>query len=232
MPAAPSPRSVADTQPDRCAGEQRQRHHLESDADNTVNSLAFSSDGDTIFTGGAFGTIGGQTRNKLAAIDKSTGNATSWDPDLDNTVNALAVTSSDEVLAARRGWRARSSQAGQDRHRRQRHLLDTDSKPGAGAPLAMWGDNLIVGAGSSAFSIFNYGYSDAVVQRPRPYSTRIVSAEQYTTTLDIRDRHSETDPYLQQRDMVLRCLDILRLRVEAWRRTGCRRKPLHLYGDI
>ena len=33
-----------------------------------------------VYAGGAFTNIGGQTRNFIAALDASTGNATNWDP--------------------------------------------------------------------------------------------------------------------------------------------------------
>ena len=36
--------------------------------------------GSLVYVGGSFSTIGGQARNNLAAIDTTTGLATSWDP--------------------------------------------------------------------------------------------------------------------------------------------------------
>jgi len=57
-----------------------------------VRSLAVQ--GDTIYVGGNFDTIGGQDRSSLAAIDANTGAATSWNPrpDYDHDVVALAVS--------------------------------------------------------------------------------------------------------------------------------------------
>jgi len=46
----------------------------------TVNSFIIS--GNTVYVGGCFTSIGGQTRNNLAAIDATTGAATAWDPNL------------------------------------------------------------------------------------------------------------------------------------------------------
>jgi hypothetical protein len=62
---------------------------------NGVNALAVS--GTTIYAGGAFSTIGGQNRNSIAAIDATTGLATSWNPNAGGTypfVHALAVSGS------------------------------------------------------------------------------------------------------------------------------------------
>ena len=50
--------------------------------------------GGTVYAGGDFTTIGGTTRNYLAAINVSDGSLTSWDPNADNTVNTLAVSGS------------------------------------------------------------------------------------------------------------------------------------------
>ena len=50
----------------------------------------------TVFVGGSFTDIGGQTRNRLAQLDPfvNTNNATSWDPNLNSTVNALSLSGS------------------------------------------------------------------------------------------------------------------------------------------
>jgi len=64
-----------------------------------IKAIAFS--GSTVFVGGMFENIGGQTRwGGIAALDASTGNATSWNPnntkiaDSTNAVYALAVSGS------------------------------------------------------------------------------------------------------------------------------------------
>ena len=44
-----------------------------------VSALALS--GNTVYVGGTFTSIGGQSRNNIAALDASTGNATAWNPD-------------------------------------------------------------------------------------------------------------------------------------------------------
>ena len=67
---------------------------------NGVNKLAVS--GSTVYFGGAFSGAdsvnGNVTRNYAAAVDATTGTATSWDPNLSNGVNALAVSGSTVYL--------------------------------------------------------------------------------------------------------------------------------------
>ncbi|MDD1750072.1 MAG: T9SS type A sorting domain-containing protein, partial [Methanothrix sp.] len=50
--------------------------------------------GSTVYAAGEFDTIGDSARTTLAAIDASTGTATSWDPKPDNLVRAIAVSGS------------------------------------------------------------------------------------------------------------------------------------------
>ncbi|MBI2618691.1 MAG: fibronectin type III domain-containing protein, partial [Ignavibacteriales bacterium] len=50
--------------------------------------------GSTVYAGGLFTSIGGQTRNRIAALDASTGLATSWNPNANSNVYALAVSGS------------------------------------------------------------------------------------------------------------------------------------------
>jgi len=69
-------------------------------ANGRVNDLAMS--GDIIYVGGEFWEIGGEARNRLAAIDAATGAVNPWDPQMSELwwgygsyfvrVNALAVS--------------------------------------------------------------------------------------------------------------------------------------------
>ncbi|MBU1669991.1 MAG: hypothetical protein KKF41_03355 [Actinobacteria bacterium] len=61
------------------------------------NVYAIASSGGITYIGGAFNQVGPaggsmETRNRLAAIDESTGAVTSWNPDANGAVNALAVS--------------------------------------------------------------------------------------------------------------------------------------------
>ncbi len=73
---------------------------MDPNANRYVYALAISADGSTVYVGGDFSsaygtpTIGGQTRNYIAAIETSTSNATSWDPNANADVYALAVSGS------------------------------------------------------------------------------------------------------------------------------------------
>lgn len=55
--------------------------------------------GDLVYVGGGFGRMGGQPRNGLAAVDRTTGLATSWRPALEGSVKYLAV-GADAVYAS------------------------------------------------------------------------------------------------------------------------------------
>ena len=62
-------------------------------ADNTVNALALSADGGTVYAGGAFRNVGGKARTRLAAIDAATGTVLdTWKPKASAAVRALGVS--------------------------------------------------------------------------------------------------------------------------------------------
>jgi len=66
---------------------------LDSGVDGPIFSMTTS--GSTLYVGGRFTVVGGQPRNKLAAIDISSGEVTPWDPDAGNgaaAVRALAAS--------------------------------------------------------------------------------------------------------------------------------------------
>ncbi len=48
--------------------------------------------GNTVYTGGVFTNVGGQPRDRLAALDATTGLATAWNPGADSDVQTLAVS--------------------------------------------------------------------------------------------------------------------------------------------
>jgi trimeric autotransporter adhesin len=62
----------------------------------TANQLVAALElvGDTVYAGGTFTTIGGQTRNRIAALSTATGLATTWNPDATGgtpRINSIAV---------------------------------------------------------------------------------------------------------------------------------------------
>ena len=73
---------------------------LDTSWDPNANGSVFSLvvDNGAVYAGGWFTSIGGQSRNCIAALDASTGLATNWDPNANSHVRALAV--SDGVVYA------------------------------------------------------------------------------------------------------------------------------------
>jgi hypothetical protein len=62
--------------------------------------LAIAVSGSTVYLGGEFTTINNSStvRNRAAAVDTTTGTATSWNPNANNTVHAIAVSGSTVYL--------------------------------------------------------------------------------------------------------------------------------------
>ena len=60
------------------------------EANGRVNAVAYL--GGTVYLGGAFTSVDGQPRNRLAACDAATGNLLSWNPNANNVVRALKVS--------------------------------------------------------------------------------------------------------------------------------------------
>lgn len=58
---------------------------------NSPQVLAITQSAGKLYVGGTFLHIGGQPRDRLAALDPATGAALDWNPDLDGDVNALAI---------------------------------------------------------------------------------------------------------------------------------------------
>ena len=63
-------------------------------ANGEVRAIVYDSGTNTLFVGGDFTTFGGETRNRLAAFNVSTGAVTAWDPDVDGLVRVLAISGS------------------------------------------------------------------------------------------------------------------------------------------
>lgn len=65
----------------------------DSTADTNGSVYAIVAVGNTIYIGGEFSSVGGQSRSNVAAIDATTGRVTSWNPGANRGVFALAAAS-------------------------------------------------------------------------------------------------------------------------------------------
>ncbi|WP_298627954.1 PQQ-binding-like beta-propeller repeat protein [uncultured Legionella sp.] len=65
---------------------------LARNANDLVKTLLVS--GGTVYVGGTFTSIGGEVRNRIAALDAVTGSLTAWNPNANEQVNALAASGS------------------------------------------------------------------------------------------------------------------------------------------
>lgn len=66
--------------------------------DLPVAAMLFDNDNNTVYLGGAFSTLSGQTRNYVGAVNLTDGTATSWDPDATDSVYALAWSPTGNIL--------------------------------------------------------------------------------------------------------------------------------------
>jgi hypothetical protein len=116
----------------------------------TVFALAVS--GGTVYAGGVFTSIGGQSRNHIAALDAVTGAATGWDPNPNGFVVSALAASGATVYAAGQfssmGGQARNFLAALD----AATGTATNWNPGANSivnALALSGGTVYVGGGFS-----------------------------------------------------------------------------------
>jgi hypothetical protein len=65
--------------------------------EDSISALAVS--GDTIYVGGCFANVGGQSRNSVAALSAATGEVLPWNPNANGNVAALSVSGSMVVAA-------------------------------------------------------------------------------------------------------------------------------------
>ena len=75
-------------------------------ANQYVAAMADSTDGATLFVGGWFTTIGGQHRNRMAALDAATGAVKPWTPSADDHVRALALSRDGTTIYAGGAFRS------------------------------------------------------------------------------------------------------------------------------
>ncbi|MEO7261960.1 MAG: LamG-like jellyroll fold domain-containing protein [Jatrophihabitantaceae bacterium] len=65
----------------------------------SVKVLSMSADGQTLYAGGDFTTVGATTRNRIAAFTAATGALTSWNPNANGRVSGIAATASTIYVA-------------------------------------------------------------------------------------------------------------------------------------
>jgi trimeric autotransporter adhesin len=119
-------------------------------ADGEVSAIATGDA--TVYAGGYFSSIGGQSRYYIAALDASpgsTGAATSWDPDANGRVGAIATTGTTVYVGG-----AFSNIGGQTRHNLA--ALDAGS-PGAASAWAPEPDNSIEAIAVSGSTVYAGG---------------------------------------------------------------------------
>jgi uncharacterized delta-60 repeat protein len=98
---------------------------FDPNASSLIFSVAVQADG-KVLAGGFFSgpnSIGGQTRNRIARLDATTGQADSFDPNANNTVFTIAVQSDGKILAAG-DFSGTSSLGGQTRNHLARLEID------------------------------------------------------------------------------------------------------------
>ena len=102
---------------------------FDPNANNAVYAIAVQADG-KILAGGDFtsNSIGGQTRNRIARLDATTGLADSFDPNANNLVFSIAVQADGKILGGRRFHHARAESAEQTVTRNRIARLETDGR--------------------------------------------------------------------------------------------------------
>src|SRR5207253_3839999 len=88
---------------------------FDPNATANVHSIAVQADG-KILTGGNFTSIGGQTRNRIARLDATTGLADSFDPNANDDVFSIALQADGKILAGG-AFNGATSLGGQTRNR-------------------------------------------------------------------------------------------------------------------
>ena len=71
-------------------------------ADAAVNELSLGTT--TVYAGGAFTNIAGQSRNYVAELDKTTGTASAWNPSADASVGAIVADTTNTTVYAGGGF--------------------------------------------------------------------------------------------------------------------------------
>jgi hypothetical protein len=139
----------------------------------TVYALAVS--GSTIYAGGDFTSIGGQTRNHIAALDAGTGLATAWDPNASTSVRALAVAGS-TVYAG--GWFTSIGDVGRN------NIAALDASSGLATAWDPNPDRAVDAIAVSGSTVYVVGYFTSIGGRSRSEIAAIDAATGLATGWD------------------------------------------------
>jgi hypothetical protein len=112
-----------------------------------INALAVS--GSTIYAGGIFDTIGGQTRNHIAGLNTADGTATAFDPSSSSNISSLAVSGS--IVYAGGGF---TSIGGQPRN----YMAALNAADGSATAFDPSPNNIVLTIGVSGSAIYLGGY--------------------------------------------------------------------------
>jgi len=118
----------------------------DSVAHGAVSALAVS--GQTVYAGGYFTSIGGQPREKIAALDASTGQAGTWNPGANGDVRALAVSGSTVYAGG-----LFTSTGGQPRH----NIAALDASTGTATAWNPGADNWVSALAVSGSTVYAGG---------------------------------------------------------------------------
>jgi hypothetical protein len=133
--------------------------------------------GSTVYAGGSFTNIGGQARNRIAALNAGTGTATAWNANSDNLVSALAATGA--TLYAGGNF---SSIGGQNRA----HLAALNLVTGAATSWNPGTDNAVYALAARGTLVYVGGAFEHVGGLPRTCVAVVDSAYGIVTPLDLR----------------------------------------------
>jgi hypothetical protein len=163
-------------------------------AGGAVYALAPTSDGETLYVGGDFNSIGGEVRTAVAALDTSadaTGTASSWNPNPNGGVRSLALSDDTTVYVGGRF----TTIGGEDRNRVA--AVDSD------ALATDWDPNATGFPPTGAYCVNALAVSDDSVCAGGDFHTIAGVARKYIAALDTNGVPTDWNP---EADSNVRCL--------------------------
>ncbi|MBN8220535.1 MAG: chitobiase/beta-hexosaminidase C-terminal domain-containing protein [Spirochaetes bacterium] len=118
--------------------------------------------GSTVYAGGTFSTVGGQTRNNIVALDASSGSVNTWNPNSNLNVNSLAVSASGSIVYAGGTF---TSIGGSSRNR----IAALDATTGSATAWNPGADNNVLALAVSGSNIYAGGSFNVIGGQTRSY---------------------------------------------------------------